>query len=79
MQTPQGADNAMKRWNSTFGVYLTEQLQPTLGCSFVVKPLPNPDAAYTVVANNGTDFLLVNTGLMHCVQVSDAGLSTEAS
>lgn len=60
----------MKKWNATFGVYLSEQLQPTLGCTVVLKPLTTPDAAYTVVANNSTDFLLVNSGLMHCVQVS---------
>ena len=60
----------MQTWNATFGEYLTEQLQPTLGCSARVVPLPTSDAAYNVVANNHTDFLLVNSGLMHCVQVS---------
>ena len=59
----------METWNATFGEYLTEQLQPTLGCTVKMVPLPSSDAAYTVVANNQTDFLLVNSGLMHCVQV----------
>ncbi|KAL3158748.1 hypothetical protein ABBQ32_011476 [Trebouxia sp. C0010 RCD-2024] len=68
----------MKKWNATFGVYLSEQLQPTLGCTVVLKPLTTPDAAYTVVANNGTDFLLVNAGLMHCVQL-ESGITPIAS
>lgn len=64
----------MRTWNVTFEQYLTEQLQSALGCTFKVIPLPTPDAAYTLVANNQTDFLLVNSGLTHCVQVGTLGL-----
>ena len=66
----------MSTWNATFEHYLTEQLQASLGCTFKLVPLPTPDAAYLQMANNLTDFLLVNSGLMHCVQVSTAGRST---
>lgn len=77
MQTPYGAAYAMSTWNATFERYLTEQLQSSLGCTFKLVPLPTPDAAYLQMANNLTDFLLVNSGLMHCVQVSTAGRSRD--
>lgn len=72
MQTPYGPAIAMTTWNATFEGYLTEQLQSSLGCTFKLIPLPTPDAAYSQVANNLTDFLLINSGLTHCVQVGTA-------
>ncbi len=59
----------MDVWNATFAQYLTEQLQGVLNCSFELVTLPNPDAAYGAVENNQTDFLLVSSGLMQCIQV----------
>ena len=48
--------------------YLTEQLGETLGCRFQLAILASPDAAYSAIANNQSDFLLVSSGLMHCIQ-----------
>ena len=70
VQTPYGSANAMTTWNATFEHFLTEQLQSSLGCTFKLTPLPTPDAAYSRVANNLTDFILLNSGLTRCVQVN---------
>ena len=71
-QAPYGVAVATSVWNATLAQYLTEQLGDQLGCTFVFTPLPGVDAAYTVVQNNETDFLLTSSGLMHCLQVSES-------
>ena len=68
-QAPYGVAVANSVWSATFAQYLNEQLGVTLGCTFVFNPLPAVDDAYTVLAQNQTDFLLVGSGLMHCLQV----------
>lgn len=70
-QAPYGVAIATSVWNATLAQYLNEQLGDQLGCTFVFVPLPGVDDAYTVVQNNQTDFLLSNSGLTHCLQVSN--------
>ena len=68
VQAPYGVAVTTKVWNETMATYLTEQVGSKIGCRFQLAILASPDAAYSAIANNQTDFLLVSSGLMHCIQ-----------